>query len=119
MLAPHGLACDYRYGSVWITKTDKMKHWQDPTGIAEIKPPTGSALARSWNEPIAADYSAPLGQVLSYVASKLAISIDASRVNAISVGQPTPVAVAKTAFAPTGTIRQLPLRHLLGNLLYD
>src|SRR5205085_5131148 len=49
MTAPHGLACDYRYGALWITKADDMKDWRDPTGVADVKPPSGSQLARSWN----------------------------------------------------------------------
>ena len=119
MLAPHELACDYRYGLLWVTDADKVKNWRDPTGIADIKPPNGSALARAWNEPIAVDGSAPLKGVLAYIEQKMAISIDASRIQAPP--PPTPLPRAGTAFAawPTATIRDQPLRHVLGQVLYN
>jgi len=50
LLAPHGLAWDYRYGCLWITTSDDAKDWRDPTGVAEIKLPRDSALAHAWNE---------------------------------------------------------------------
>jgi hypothetical protein len=119
MLAPHGLACDYRYGSLWITKTDKMKDWQDPTGVAEIKPPSGSALARSWDEPIAIDCAAPLANVMGYIGQKMAISIDSSQIQVISPQTPVPAKAGLAPFTTTVTIRNLPLRDALGHVLYN
>jgi len=121
MLAPHGLACDYRYGALWITKSDCMRDWRDPTGVADIKPPSGSALARAWNEPIAIDCTTAslLVEVLDYIEQKMAVSIDAGRVQATLSVAPLPIRVRPFAPTPAATLRNRPLRHVLGHLLYN
>jgi hypothetical protein len=48
LLAPNGLACDYRYGVLWIDRASAIADWQDNTGVSEIRPPTGSTLAQIW-----------------------------------------------------------------------
>jgi hypothetical protein len=107
-----GLACDYRYGCVWITSAEDVEDWHDPTGVAQIVPPPGSQLARSWNEPVVVDTPAqPLADVLDGLVGRLAIAIDTS-----------PLAPAADGDEPqleTTHFRPLPLKHALGILLYQ
>jgi hypothetical protein len=119
LLAPQGMACDFRYGALWVTKADKVKDWRDPTGIAEIKPPSGSALARAWDEPIAVDGSAPLKDTAAYIEQKMGVSIDASRVKATPEPTAIPIRAGKIPSPFTPTIRNQPLRHALGHVLYN
>jgi hypothetical protein len=112
LTAPHDLGCDYRYGCVWITTAEDAKDWHDPTGVADIEPPKGSALGRAWNEPAAFDaVNMPLADALAQVVQRLAIEIDATRL-APSPENPTPICV-------TASVRGLPFRHVLGQLLYN
>lgn len=109
--APHGLACDYRYGLIWITKAEDVKNWRDPTGVADIRPPGGSSLSRAWNEPIVIDsVQLPLADVMTFLATKAAISIDSNRIDKTADGKPIMV---------NATIRGQPLKHALGHLLYN
>jgi hypothetical protein len=124
LTAPYGLACDYRYGSLCITKADKARDWRDTTGIEDIKPPAGSMLARVWTEPVAVDAMAvaspgakrdalkvPLAGVLNGLAERLAISIDTALLEPTDKhAEPIKVAL---------TIRGVALRDALGQLLYN
>lgn len=115
MLAPHGLACDYRYGVLWITTADDVKDWHDPIGIADIQPLPGSLLAASWNAVVPLGVEAvdqPLEAVIQSLAQRLAVEteIDTSRIAATPNTSP--------AFTVTANLKELPLRHMLGILLY-
>jgi hypothetical protein len=120
LLAPHGLACDYRYGALWITKLDRAKDWNDPTGVANIKPPPGSALARAWNEPMAVDSSLPLADIMAYIGQKMAVAIDSSRVSTLAP-EPVPIGPSSAAWnrKAAAMIRDQPLKHVLGRVLYN
>ena len=48
MLEPHGFACDFRYGHLWVTERASIAAWRDPTGVMSMVPPPNSALARTW-----------------------------------------------------------------------
>jgi hypothetical protein len=111
LTVPHGLACDYRYGALWITKAKTVRDWRDPTGIADVKPPGGSALARAWDEPLKVDFiETPLADAIAYIEQKMAISIDASHVVTTPNGKPISV---------TATLIDQPLRHVLGYVLHN
>jgi len=128
---PYGLSGDSRYGCVWITTAADAKGWHDPTGVAEIRPPEESALARAWNEPVplisvarkpdfspvavprAGPAAAPefsLDDMLAMLAQRLNIDIDASAI--------TPQAQDPKFVAVTGTTFGLAFRHVLAQLLY-
>jgi hypothetical protein len=65
--APHGLACDYRYGCIWITTPADARNWRDTTGVAQLHPPDGSALGGEWDRVLPLDVEAadlPLNAVL-------------------------------------------------------
>jgi hypothetical protein len=112
LTAPHGLACDYRYGGLWITTDADAKDWRDPTGVAKIQPPSGSSLASAWNEPITVQaINLTLADVLHGVMQRLAIEIDTTKVE--------PTSVDPGRFPITISARGLPLRHVLGQLLYN
>jgi hypothetical protein len=107
----NGVACDYRYGMLWITTPEDADDWHDPTGLADIVPPKDSPLARAWNEPVAVEaMNMPLATVLSKITERLAIDVDVSAV------QPTADEPGRLPF--TGNVRGLPFRHALGYLLY-
>jgi hypothetical protein len=107
----HGVECDYRFGSVWITSAARAGNRRDPTGISGIKFSAGSATAHAWDEPVQIEVvKVPLAQALDFFAQKLGVEIDSTRI------QPTPQ--SPTAFAVTHTIKGFPFRHVLGQLLY-
>lgn len=126
--APHNVGCDYRYGCLWITTAEDCNHWHDPTGVSEIKPPAGSMLAKVWNEAVVLDaVEMPLTDALKYLEGLLAIHIDATQLKppaARPVQKARPSALLKkpTAavdpFSITASLRGVPFRHLLGQLLY-
>jgi hypothetical protein len=112
LTAPNGLACDYRYGCVWITSAEDGYDWREPTGVAEIKPPKDTALARAWNEisPPVDTVQTPLTEVLAYMKQPLAIEIDTSQIEeATEVTSPPLV---------TAGLRGLKFCDTLGQLLY-
>src|SRR5207237_1398955 len=93
--------------------------WRDPTGIADIKPPSGTTLARAWNEPTAVDcVASPLADVMAFIEEKMAISIDTSRVQGLAHRPPFPAPVGPP-FRPPARARARPLKHVLGHLLYN
>jgi hypothetical protein len=107
-----GLACDYRYGFLWITTAEDAQDWHDPTGVADLVPPKDSQLAKSLNEPVVVQgINKPLAEVLAPVIEKLAIDVDTSRIAAASDGEP--------AFPVTKILRGIKFRHALGMLLYE
>ena len=111
LTAPHGLGCDYRYGSIWITTAEDCNEWHDPTGVGDIKPPKGSALERAWKEtsPAVDVVQTPLTKILAYLKVPLAIEIDASQLDQLS-GEAQPTI--------TATLRGLRFCDTLGQLLY-
>jgi hypothetical protein len=119
ILATHGLSYDYRYGALWITKPEGIRDLHDPTGVDQVKPRAGSALARAWNEPLAVDCAAPLAVVLAFLEQKMAVTIDASRVATIGTQPAIAPRVSPFMARPSPTIRELPLKHAIGQLLYN
>jgi len=111
LMAPHNLACDYRYGCLWITTADDAQDWHDPTGVSEIMPPKDSALARAWNEPASIDVvEVPLIRALGYLQERLAFQVDITRIQ--------PTAEKPTLFPVTHSGKGFPFHHILGQLLY-
>ena len=111
LTVPHGLACDCRYGLLWITSAEDAKAWRDPTGVAEIQPPPGSQLARAWNS--AAEIGAkemPLAEAVANTAQRWAIELDVSAIKADGEGQAT--------YPVTLTLKGMPFRDVLAMLLY-
>src|SRR5262245_14482809 len=81
MLAPHGLACDYRYGVLCVTTAESAKNWRDKTGVEDIRPPAGSSLARAWDEPTGTAFTnGILADTLVAIARPLAIDIDTTQI---------------------------------------
>jgi hypothetical protein len=111
MTSDHHLGCDYRYGLIWITSATDSRNWKDPTGIADIIPPKGSQLARSWNEPV--DFGAinqPLADVIELqLVPRLGIAVDVSQIRSHSE--------AEMAYLVTSRLKGMPLKHALGILL--
>jgi hypothetical protein len=112
LTAPHGLACDYRYGCVWITTAEDSSDWRDPTGVSEIKPPKDSSLGRSWNEiaPRVDTVNTPLTDILAYLKQPLAIDIDTSQLEETAATFSPPLV--------TYSLRGLRFCDTLGQLLY-
>jgi hypothetical protein len=110
--APHGLACDYRYGCIWITTTEDGSDWRDQTGVTNIKPPKGTALADAWNEisPPVDTIETPLTEVLAYLKQPLAIDIDTSQIEETTADSSPPLV--------TLTLRGQKFCDTLGQLLY-
>ena len=108
----HGLACDYRYGLVWITSAADAQNWKDLTGMADIVPPKGSQLARSWND-VGVDVGAinqPLADVIEQqLVPRLAIAVDVSQIRSNDKKEPT--------YLVTGSFKGFPFKHALGILL--
>ncbi len=114
----HNLGCDYRYGSLWITTADDANDWHDPTGISEMKPPSGSALARAWNEPVAVDCDhAKFLEAIEFLEARMAIAIDTSRIKTMEQRPPFPDPGKIPGYTPT--LRGRALRDVLGHLLYN
>jgi hypothetical protein len=80
LTATHNLACDYRFGCIWITTPKDVAVWRDPTGVSEIKPPKDSALASAWNERTSGLLQAPLTEILATLAQRLGIEIDTAQI---------------------------------------
>jgi hypothetical protein len=107
---PRGLACDYRYGTLWITTAEDVRDWRDPTGVAEIEPRAESGLANVWNEPVNLEaINQPLTTAVTQLTKPLAVPIDLSQMAASGTPVDPPV---------THWPNRLPFRHVLGALLY-
>lgn len=130
LTAPYDLGCDFRYGMIWITTAKDADDWHDPTGVAGIEPPKGTALARAWNEPASlVAINQPIGTMLTELAQRLVIEIDTSQLPP-SANQPLaperpPSAPASPAnmgssnpFTITANLIGLPFRHVLGFAVY-
>ena len=50
MLEPLGLAAVYRHETLVITSKEDRKTWRDPTGVMQLEPKPGSALAKALSE---------------------------------------------------------------------
>jgi len=112
LTAPNGLACDYRYGCIWITTAEDGNDWHDPTGVTELKPPKGSPLELAWNEvsPAVDCVQMPLTEVLAYLKQPLAIDIGTTQIEQITADSSPPLI--------TASLRGLSFRNTLGQLLY-
>jgi hypothetical protein len=112
MMHEKNLACDVRYGCIWITSPSDTKNWHDPTGVAEIFPPADSLLATAWKEPVTVLASQlPLDQVLQSIAQPIEIAVDDSRIKSSGQGD--------TRFAVTLSVQGIPFKDALGLLLYQ
>ncbi len=82
-LASGGLTCDYRYGCLWITTPQGLAKWREPTGVSQIQPSAGSALASRWNEDVTFEMAQGLefSRVLKNLASEFDVEIDASNLS--------------------------------------
>jgi hypothetical protein len=111
LTAANNLGCDYRYGCVWITTAQDAKDWHDPTGISKLQPPKDSAMARAWNEPLTIDVvKTPLAGLLSKIARSVGIEMDTTKIDR-SPSSPS-------RFLVTHAIKNMPVRHVFGQLLY-
>ena len=105
----NGHACDYRYGLVWVTSARDAINWHDPTGVAEIQPPKGSQLAKSWDERVKIEViEQPLATVVQTLVQTLAIGLDTWGIES-----------AKGNYPVTLTVDGFPFRDTLGLLLYE
>ena len=105
------LGFDYRYGCLWITSPTDAENWNDLTGVADIVPPKGSQLARSWNGPVGfAALNQPLADVIEQqLVPGLAIAVDISQIRSNDEKEPT--------YLVTSNFKGLPFKHALGILL--
>jgi hypothetical protein len=112
LTAPHGLACDYRYGCIWVTTAADAQDWHDPTCVADAKLPKGSALARAWDQPAVAEgFHLQLADVLTKTAQPLNVQIDTDRIEP-GPGQPAGFPVIVNRF-------QSSFHNVLGYLLHQ
>jgi len=110
--APHDLASDYRYGMICVTTAKDSENWHDPTGVAEIKPPKETALARAWNTSASLEaVNSPLAPALDYLGKVLAINIDTTKLSSETD--------RSNAYPITVNAKGLPFRHILGLALYQ
>ncbi len=106
------LACDYRYGHVWVTSAEDVKGWRDPTGVADLVPAVDSHLMSAWNAPIQVNAKEqPLADTLKFLAHQLAIELDVSQIEPGCDGKPS--------YPVTFSRYDIKLRHALGILLYQ
>ena len=111
LTAPHRLVIEYRYGVLFVTTEESVEDWQDPTGVAAIRPPPGSPLAQAWEEPCAIDaIEVPMNQVLQSLGQPLAIGFD------LTGDRETGIPVS---FPVTKSLKNLPFKHVLALLLDD
>jgi hypothetical protein len=118
---PFGLSCDYRYGSIWLISAADAQNWRDTTGVSEIQPLPGSALAAVWNQTAdvttewrppgskQTSYVQPLAETMTGLSLRLNIKIDTTQT------EPTPD--RPDGFPITAVLNGLPFRHVLGHLL--
>jgi hypothetical protein len=112
LAAENDLACDYRYGLLWLTSLADAEDWRDPTGVSEIVPPAGSQLAQSWNEPVVSNFvERALADVLQENGERLAIDLDVSAIESAPNEEPR--------YLMTGSFAGLPFKHGLARLLYN
>ena len=110
MLQPHGLVCDYRYGSLWVTERADAENWKDPTGVSEIVPPAGSRLAAQWEAASRMEFvETPLADAFRIVENTNLVKFDTS---------PAPDSIVHSSrITVTLNVSGLPLKHCLGMLL--
>jgi hypothetical protein len=112
-----GMCCDYRYGCLWVTGPANGQEWVDPTGVAEIHPVSGSALAAAWEEPVTintiktTNTTQPLATILKSIASQAAVEIDSMQVET-SPGHPQD-------YSTVLHLDKMPFHQALGVLLYE
>jgi len=107
----YGLACDYRYGVLWITTPDDVP-WEDPTGVNLIVPPAGSDLEAAWNQPLSegADFVlTPLRDALQYLQDQHQVTFDGSLLPGATRGKGLRVTLNR---------RGVTLQNVVGELLY-
>jgi hypothetical protein len=113
----NGLACDYRYGCLWITTENDAATWTDPTGVASIQPPEGTLLENVWKEPLnintirGASTEQLLAEILDALAEQLAINIDLAQVE--------PTLDTPDGYPIACSLVKHPFHQTLGILLYE
>lgn len=73
-----GLTFDYRFHSFWLTTPKMAAEWKDPTGVSDLKPAEGSALAKALPEPLKADLAVPLRDLPKVVQDEYGFELDIS-----------------------------------------
>jgi hypothetical protein len=77
----YGMACDVRYGCVWLTSPESALHWKDSTGVEALIPPGGSKLSKAWNSDASMMVNGePFFDVIKRLAELLAVDIDTTAV---------------------------------------
>jgi hypothetical protein len=77
----YGMACDVRYGCVWIASPESALHWKDSTGVEALIPPGGSKLSKAWNSDASMMVNGdPFFDVIERLAELLAVDIDTTAV---------------------------------------
>jgi len=72
-----GCECDYRNGCIWVLPDIGEGNWPDPTGVSDIQPSEGTALAAAWRESVGGTgRQGPLDGRLEALAKKFGIAID-------------------------------------------
>jgi len=105
LTSPENLAFEYRYGVLFLTTPEHARDSRDPTGVADIRLPSGSPLARAWNEPCAIQaVEVPLDQALQTLGQPLAIGFDLTPLQARGISTTWPV---------TKSLKNLPFKHVL------
>jgi hypothetical protein len=109
-----GLEVDVRYGVVWITSSDDVRNCIDPTGVSDIRPPPGSALAAAWDsiDPLGIeDSNVPLESTLQGLANRQGFAAE------LDTSQIAPSSEDPNRHLVTVYVKGLPLRHSLGIIL--
>ncbi|HZN36522.1 MAG TPA: hypothetical protein VFB80_21985 [Pirellulaceae bacterium] len=118
LLSPYGLACDYRYGVLWIDRADSVRNWKDSTGISQIQPPRGSRLAEMWEQPVPVGVEfvmTPVIDALTYMQDQHApgLKFDLSGIP-IPTSRPLPQRQLRPV---TLNVRNISLQHSIGLIL--
>ncbi len=125
LLSPHGLACDYRYGVLWIDRTAAIALWQDKTGVDEIRPPPASALAEIWERTDLVGMhfvQTPLLDALQYIGDQHGpgLVFDTSAFPPLPPGprRVGPGGTVLATFRPVSVqVGRMPFKHSLGLIL--
>ena len=108
VLAPLGLAAVYRHETLVVTTLENRKTWRDPTGVTQLKPPAGSALASQLSRETVLEFiDTPLKDVLRYLEESHKIKIQ------LDDAAPASVAMQRVVLNLRGTSLRAALFHLL------
>jgi hypothetical protein len=105
----HELDCEYRYGALWFTRPDAGSPWSDPTGVAALTPPEGSALEAAWDKEVISEQwsEEPLTSFVTRLAREKGLTMDVYQIGGVDQMQ------VRTNW------KGLPLRDVLGIFLYE